>query len=348
VSETGGIKPRARHILIVDDDPDFTMLFKDFLVSHQPGAWIVHTADHYAPALTAIKQHPIDLVTLDLKMPIMDGMQLLPLIKRTHPGLQVVVLTSAALPENRNFCLQNGAALFLNKEDVATGFDKIYAALEAVASAPSEGFRGMLRQVGLTEVLQMECLGRKSSILEITTAGASGRIFIHDGTILHAEVGEKIGEPALFELLGYRGGEFQLKPYSRPPRQTIDGHWESLMMEAARVSDEALAGGPLDEKGNVIAPAPAPKVETPEREIQEIVLCSMTGELLYEWRTNQVEKQITLLDQMMNSSHAIGEALDWTRGERLEIESAGGRVVMLFQPDRKLLIRSAPPGGASK
>ena len=211
-----------------------------------------------------------------------------------------------------------------------------------MASTPSEGFRGMLRQVGLTEVLQMECLGRKSSVLEITTAGSAGRIFIHDGTILHAEVGDKVGEPALFELLGYKGGEFQLKPYSRPPRQTIDGHWESLMMEAARVNDEASAGGPLDEQGNLISPAAPPRTAALERDIQEIVLCSMTGELLYEWQVADVDRRIRLLDQAMNAAHSIGEALDWTRGERLEMESPAERFVLLFQPDRKLLIRSVP------
>jgi len=343
VSETATLKPRARQILIVDDDQDFAQMFKDFLVSYRPGAWIVHTADHYAPALTAIKTHSIDLVILDLKMPIMDGLQLLPLLKRTHPELQVIVLTSAALPENRAFCLQNGAALFFDKSEVATGFDRIYAALEAVASAPAEGFRGMLRQVGLTEVLQLECLGRKSSILEISAAGAVGRIYIHDGSILHAEVEEKAGEAALFQLLGYKGGEFQLKPYTKPPRQTIDGHWESLMMEAARVNDEASAG-PLDAHGNVIAPPEPEPVAAAERTIQEIILCSTSGELLYEWQAQRIEKRIQFMDEMQNAAHRIGEALDWIRGDRLEIQFAQERMVLLFQSDRKLLVRSVSGG----
>ena len=68
---------RAHQILLVDDSVEFTSMFKEFLLRYRPGAWVVHTADHYAPALSCIKEHSIDLVVLDLKMPIMDGQQLL-------------------------------------------------------------------------------------------------------------------------------------------------------------------------------------------------------------------------------------------------------------------------------
>jgi CheY-like chemotaxis protein len=345
MSETSTIKPRARQILLIDDDQDFTLFFKDFLLSYRPGAWIVHTADHYAPALAAIKAHPIDLVILDLKMPIMDGLQLLPLLKRTHPELQIIVLTASAMTDNRNFCLQNGAALFFDKSDVADGLEKIYAALEAVASAPAEGFRGMLRQVGLTDVLQMECLARKSSVLEINGRESSGRIYIQDGSILHAEAGEASGEAALFHLLGLKGGEFQLRPFSRPPRQTIDGHWESLMMEAARLSDEAAVGGVSTESlpgaaGEVMAAAGSEV----QRQISEIVICSGTGELLYEWQSNRAEKRIQLLDQLLNLSGSLGQVLDWTRGDRLELETQGHRAALLLQLDRKVLVCSSESG----
>jgi CheY-like chemotaxis protein len=342
MSDKGSTLARARHILVVDDDHDFTQLFKEFLVS--AGNWIVHTADHYAPALVVLREHPVTLAVLDLNMPVMDGMQLLRLLKQTYPALNVIVLTSAASQENRDFCLQNGAALFFDKAEVATGFDRIYAAMEAVAAAPSEGFRGVLRQVGLAEVLQLECLGRKSLVLEVTTAGSSGRIYVHDGSIVHAEIEEKTGEPALVRLLGLKGGEFKIHPYTPPARQTIDGYWESLMMEAARIHDEASAGGLLDEAGNLITASPPPVTPPqPAREIEEIVLCSLTGELLYEWQAASVEERIQALDRFFNLSHSIGQVLGWDRGERLEVESAEERLILMFEPDRKLLIRSRLP-----
>lgn len=346
---TTPVKPaRARQILLVDDSTDFTAMFKEFLLRHRPGAWVVHTADYYAPALACIKEHPIELVVLDLKMPIMDGQQLLTLLKRTHPELQVVILTSCATPENRAQSLQNGAALFFDKTEVADGLEKIYAALEMVASAPDEGFRGMLRQVGLPEVLQMECLGRKSSVLEVTSPKGSGRIYIHDGSIIHAELGLTQGEPALFQLLSFSGGEFLIKPYTQPGRQTIDGQWESLVMEAARLHDEALgaaprpAAGPAGAAGPQVPPAPAalPGPSAPARRIQEIVLCSNTGELLYEWQATQVGHRIQLLNQLTKLSTSLAQSLSLSRADRLEIETRNDRVAILLQPDRRVLVRS--------
>jgi CheY-like chemotaxis protein len=356
MSDTSQIQaPRARQILLVDDDAGFTAFFKEFLLTHRPGAWVVHTAAHYAPALACLKQNSIDLVVLDIKMPIMDGLQLLSLLKRTHPELQVVILTSSATPENRAQGLQSGAALFFDKTEVADSLDKIYAALESVASAPTEGFRGLLRQVGLPDVLQMECLGRKSSLLEVSSPKDSGRIYIQDGSIIHAEMGRAQGEPALFDLLGLKGGEFRLKPFAAPQRQTIDGHWESLLMEAARLRDEASAEtGSGESVAEMPAAAPAPaqpgRTAVPEpgvdREIQEIVLCSNMGELFYEWQSADVESRIKLLGDILKVSANLARSLPLGRPERLEIQAEAGRVVILLEPERRLLVRAVSRSSA--
>jgi CheY-like chemotaxis protein len=343
VTQPAPAKPaRAHQILLVDDSVEFTTMFKEFLLRHRPGAWVVHTADNYAPALSCIKEHPIELVVLDLKMPIMDGQQLLMLLKRTHPELQVVILTGVATPETRAQCLQSGAALFFDKNEIAEGFEKIYIALESVASAPAQGFRGLLRQVGLPEVLQMECLGRKSSVLDVSSPKGSGRIYIQDGSIVHAVIGTTEGERALFELLGLGGGEFLLKPFAKPPRQTIDGHWESLVMEAARLSDEASAesaAAPAAEPAPSATPAPA----SINRPILEVILCSQAGELLYEWQTMVVEHRIQLINQMLKTSTSLAGSLLLGRPDRLEAETKAERVVMLLQTDKKMFVRSGKP-----
>lgn len=337
---------RAKRILIVDDDDAFTEIFKEFLLLHRPGTWVVHTADHYAPALTCLKEHRIDLIILDLNMPVMDGMQLLTLIKRTHPAIPVVMFTGLATAEHRAASLKNGAALFLDKTEVAGDLKKIYAALESIAATPTEGFRGMLRQVGLPDVLQMECLNRKSSVLEVTASEDAGRIYIEDGSLIHAESHTQQGEKALFQLLALSGGEFQLKPFIKPPRHTIDGHWESLLMESARLRDEAAAAAnPASESSApaVIEAEPeAPPEISAACKIEEIVLCSATGELLYEWQSKNVDRRIQLLDLISNIALSFAKTPLLARGERLEVESAESRSVLLIQPDRRIFVLSVP------
>ena len=336
---------RAKRILIVDDDVAFTEIFKEFLLSHRPGTWVVHTADHYAPALTCLKENRIDLIVLDLNMPVMDGLQLLSMIKRTHPAIPVVLFTGLATAENRAAGLKNGAALFLDKTEVAGDLRKIYAALESIVATPTEGFRGMLRQVGLPDVLQMECLNRKSSVLEVTASSDAGRIYIEDGSLIHAESHTQQGEAALFQLLALSGGEFHLKPFTKPARQTIDGHWESLLMESARLRDEATAAMPA-----VPIAEPAPVETEPElppeiseaRKVEEIVLCSATGELLYEWQSKTVDRRIQLLDLISNITLSFAKTPLLMRGERLEVESPESRSVLLIQPDRRIFVLSVP------
>ncbi len=334
---------RAKRLLIVDDDAAFTGIFKEFLLAHRPGAWIVHTADHYAPALTCLKENAIDLIVLDLNMPVMDGLQLLSLIKRTHPAVPVVMLTGMATAENRAASLKAGAALFLDKTEVAGDLKKIYAALESIAATPTEGFRGMLRQVGLPDVLQMECLNRKSSLLEVTASSDAGRIYIEDGSIIHAESHTQSGEAALFQLLALSGGEFHLKPFAPPPRRTIDGHWESLLMESARLHDEASATAHFTKPAPTASePEPEPPPATIARKVEEIVLCSATGELLYEWQPKNVDRRIQLLDLISNIALSFAKTPLLARGERLAIESPESRVVLLIQPDRRIFVQSVP------
>jgi hypothetical protein len=107
----------------------------------------------------------------------------------------------------------------------------------------------------------MECIGCHSSILEIRNQQMRGQIYIETGKIIHAAVGTLIGEKAFYRLLSLTGGEFQLKPFSAPPEHTVQGRWESLLMEAAHAFDEETALIPkntVEGATKSSAPNPAP------------------------------------------------------------------------------------------
>jgi len=114
----------------------------------------------------------------------------------------------------------------------------VFNVLHDLVSWNREGFTGALRQVNLQEVIQVECNGRHSSILEIRNPELRGQIYIEAGAVTHAAVGELAGEAAFYRLLALRGGDFQLKPFKAPPQRTIDTRWEFLLMDAARATDE--------------------------------------------------------------------------------------------------------------
>jgi CheY-like chemotaxis protein len=343
----------SHRVLLVDDSVDFTDMLKDHLVKKREPSWIVHTAAHYSDALNCLKSHPVDLVVLDINMPVMDGLQLLTMLKRSRPALPVVVLSGMATPETREYALQHGASLFLSKLDMGAGFDSIYPALEATVEAPAEGFKGIVRQVGLTELLQLECLARKSSVLEIKGPNAEGRIYISEGAIIHAEIGDVLGEKALAGLYGLKGGEFRLAPFTQPSRHTIDGHWEGLLLEAAQVCDERAgeaarqeSSGELSVNLESAAEAAQPGADA-GRHIEEIVLSSSANDILHEWNAQHADRRVRLLDWLLSKSGTVANLLpSLGQVDRLEINEPRSRVICLLHQERKLFVRLSvtPPG----
>jgi len=338
---------KRKTFLFVDDDAGFLATMQELFSEMGRGRWDLFTAQNHSQALALLAKFRVDAVVLDIGMPEMDGIQFLRLLGRTHPGQTVAMLTGRTTDDNRKTCLESGAALFLEKPVAPDGFAAIFAALDALAGArPQGGFRGMMRRVGLPEVLQMECLGRKSSVLEVFTGKVRGRVFICDGSIVHAESGTLQGEVALYGLLALRAGEFNLLPFTEPARRTIQGQWESLLMEAARLTDEGQqflepeqAGPGVAEPGEA-PPAEAAVLPASEARIEEVILCSGTGELLYEWGSRSLELRLRLLEQIGQQASQLSSLAPVGRFDRLEIRTPEGRIVCQVQPDRRLFVRS--------
>jgi len=359
--------PRKKQILFVDDDAQLLGLFRELFGTMAKDRWEISVAQNHAEALAQLQARKADLVVLDIGMPMMDGVQFLKLLGQTHPGLQVVMLTGNATLEKRKECLDLGAAMFLEKPTDKSGYPAVFAAIDALVHAlPQEGFRGMMRQVGLQEVLQMECLGVKSSVLEIFTNKVRGRVFIHEGSIVHAESGQLSGDVALYSLLALRGGGFNLTPFTEPDRRTIEGTWEFLLMEAARLQDEGgevasmpapepavemadipdvFASAPRGPSAPEPAVAPAAAVTTPAAarptEIKQTVLWSGGGELLHAWQCPSTDQAKQLLEFIEQQARQISAAAAVGRFERMEATTNDGRVVCQIQSDRRLLVATA-------
>ena len=244
-------------VLFVDDSMAFLELFGDLCAEFSKQSWKIHTATSADAALALLQAKPMDLVVLDIRMPMLDGLQLLRIIHQRYPGLKIAVMTGSATEGKRADALANGAELFLEKPATPEGMKSVFNMLQDLVSWNREGFTGAPGQVGLQEVVQVECHGRHSSILEIRNPEMHGQIYIEAGVVTHAAVGELTGEPAFKRLLSLRGGDFQVKPFKAPPQRTIDTRWEFLLMDAARAADEETES--IKKTG---AASPAPEGET--------------------------------------------------------------------------------------
>lgn len=342
-----------KHVLFVDDDKTFLETAGQLLSLRSQGRWQLHTADTPARALAILQNLSIDLVIVDIQMPVVDGEQFLQLLGRSYPHIRKVVLSGFATDQQRSTCLQHGAELCLEKPRSADGYESIFATLNELLALPhQEGFRGMLRQVGLPDVIQMECLGRNSSILEVRCPEGRGQIFIENGLIVHAHLGDKAGEEAFNRLLSLRGGDFHLLPFQPPPSKTIEGQWEFLLMEAARQRDELASVAASDPSANRNVPVP-PKVnslrgeetvELPpvERQIAEFLVLSGDGEVLHQWQCEQLDIRLRLLSLIKEKARLLARTLPLGEFDRVEMLEEERRLVARLRPDRQMLVLSIP------
>jgi hypothetical protein len=217
----------------------------------------------------------------------------------------------------------------------------------------------------------MECLNRNSSILEVNAGKWQGEIYIQDGSIIHAHADDRNGEAALNKILCLKGGEFNLRPYTPPSRQTIDGSWEFLLMEAARARDEA--GEEALEEATTVEqlPPPMPRPAPPQRppvramaastappvvpnapaitlpapvgnrpvRVDEMVVCSAKGEVLYEWQCGNTSDRVSFLEFLTRKSVQLGEGLNLGSFDRLEVETDRSRVIAQIKKDRGVFVR---------
>jgi predicted regulator of Ras-like GTPase activity (Roadblock/LC7/MglB family) len=125
-------------------------------------------------------------------------------------------------------------------------------------SAPDKGpagFGGEIAGFSLADVLQLNIQNRFSGCISVESEDGTGRIFLRDAEIVHAEAAGHTGEEAFCEILSWAEGRFSLQSNVAAARTTIQKGWRHLMLDAYRIIDERRAGkGP---------PAPAAKAGRP-------------------------------------------------------------------------------------
>lgn len=249
-------------LLFVDDDLAFLESIQRVFKSWSGGAPIkFETAHSVGDAIMILQEMPVSVVVIDIRMPVVDGLQFLRLLNRKHPTVQKAILTGYAEEDYRTACLAHGAALFLEKPRNTDEMKSVYAALVQLLEFPqTRGFSGVIQQASLADMLQMLCTGGNSLILQVQSRDGMAEIFIREGAVIHATAGKLEGYDAFYQVMTLRGGEFITQPFAAPPLSTITNSWEYLLMESARLLDES---GALDiEEGEQAQPVgriPIPK-----------------------------------------------------------------------------------------
>ena len=100
-------------LLIVDDEPDMLKLLSMIIKEKTP--YEAFTTNNPLEALELAKQGGFDLVIADLKMPGLDGMELLEAIKRVDEDIPVIIITAYGTVESAMEIMQKGGFDFITK-----------------------------------------------------------------------------------------------------------------------------------------------------------------------------------------------------------------------------------------
>jgi two-component system, OmpR family, response regulator CpxR len=104
--------PVPSKVLLVDDEREFVQTLSERLQMRSYGSAVAYGGEE---ALSVIDEDEPEVMVLDLKMPGVDGLEVLRRVKRDHPDVEVIVLTGHGSKEIESRCLEMGACAYLEK-----------------------------------------------------------------------------------------------------------------------------------------------------------------------------------------------------------------------------------------
>ncbi|WP_319587365.1 response regulator [uncultured Desulfobulbus sp.] len=99
-------------VLLVDDEREFVQTLSERLLLRDMGSAVAYDGES---ALEMLREDEPDVMILDLKMPGIDGMEVLKRVKATQPEIEVIILTGHGNETDRETCMQLGAFAYLQK-----------------------------------------------------------------------------------------------------------------------------------------------------------------------------------------------------------------------------------------
>lgn len=105
---------RFNKVLVIDDEPELRVLIKKLL---ELEGFIVSIAEDAAQGLETLKNNEIDIVISDVRLPDKNGMELIPIIKKQYPSIEMIMLTAFGKIEDGVKAIKEGAFDYIVKGD---------------------------------------------------------------------------------------------------------------------------------------------------------------------------------------------------------------------------------------
>jgi CheY-like chemotaxis protein len=194
-----------KNVLIVDDEPDLLLTVQAGF-ENNPHFQLM-TAGNGREALDLLENNIVDLVVTDLRMPQMDGIELLAAMSQSFPEIPSIVMTAFGTSKMEQQLKKAGTLNLLEKPlDIET--------LEQAITTALDFYQTQEGGPKLDIFLQLVAMEKKTVHLKVfNKKDEHGSFFFRKGYLIDAEQGEQTGDEAVLEMLEWNRIRLSMKEF---------------------------------------------------------------------------------------------------------------------------------------
>ena len=222
-------------VLVVDDDRQALDLLREGLSKYLDNVTVL-TAENGQTAVQLLESTPVDIVVSDIKMPVMDGFELLAYMNKHFAFVPVIVLSAYFTAETKKKLERFGSLICMGKPV------KLRQLADAVGEMLACDLKGeYLKGISLAGFLQLVEMEQKTCLLEVLQekGGKKGFFCFHQGQLYDAICGSLTAEEAAYEMLGWESVTISFKTIAQKKiRRRVSTGLMNLILEGLRRKDE--------------------------------------------------------------------------------------------------------------
>lgn len=235
---------QPKTVLMVDDEKSFLMSAKEGIEVFSDQLNIL-TAFHGKDAVQMLDEEPVDLVVTDLKMPQMDGFELMAHMSKNYRNIPVLVMTAFGTPEIQKRVKRLGAVHYMEKPV------SINDLLDNIIDALSENAKSYIHGFSLGNFLQLVEIEEKTLALRISSGNKFGHLYINEGVLIDAETDTSNGKEAAIEIINWENSEIEILDGISRSQGSINASIMHILLECSKSMDELRADTETEEQSPV-------------------------------------------------------------------------------------------------
>jgi DNA-binding response OmpR family regulator len=221
-------------ILFVDDSKPFVQLFLDHMATRE-NKYRFLSATNGKEALEILDGETVEMIILDIQMPIMDGLQFLTELHNRKIWLPIIIMTSTDLAVSEKKFGEYGIVDFLKKPAL---FEDLEERIKEILKKKEN--KDMISGISIFGILQVLEMEKKTGIMSLKISGYDGKIFFKDGKVADIEAGGLSVDKAINEFVrpDLEEKKINIEYINHHRENKINKSLTEMVLEAAKELDE--------------------------------------------------------------------------------------------------------------